>query len=492
MFLLVAVIFFISLIWFNRDKRYLPPGPIGLPIIGNLPYFILCKKEAPEAFGNLAKRNGPIIYVRFGAMEAIVLNDFKTIQEAMNHPDLQDRPEQKTFESKKIKDAVGGKAEGIAMASGKAWKHQRKFLVNTFRDFGVGKSRFEDSVAMEAAAMMAAIREKNNLPFDPQILFSNAFSNIICSVTFGKRFEYYDPKFERLLALVLRQFEVIGGAAVLAAFPILGKFEFGPIKEVTKNTLEFINFFQNIINDHKSKFDENNINDVIDAYMLEMRSSEVNGSPDPEVFNEKNLGALVGDLFFAGIDSSVSSLRWALVYFLINPEVQVKVQTELDDVIGRDRMPRWEDRSRLPYVEATIAEIQRIGTVAAIGGTHAARKDVTFRGYTIPKGIAVIPNVYAVMRNPVLWPKPLEFKPERFLDENGKFTKPEHFIPFNIGPRKCPGEQLAKMELFIFLTHLLHKFTFYQPEDTPAPSTDGKMGLTFKPPPFQVSLRERD
>lgn len=63
---------------------------------------------------------------------------------------------------------------------------------------------------------------------------------------------------------------------------------------------------------------------------------------------------------------------------------------------------------------------------------------------------------------------------------------------FFSGPRKCPGEQLAKMELFIFLTHLLHKFTFYQPEDTPAPSTDGKMGLTFKPPPFQVSLMERD
>lgn len=61
---------------------------------------------------NLSKRNGPIIYVRLGAMKAVVLNNFETINEAMHHPDLQDRPEQKSFESKKIRDAIGGKAEG--------------------------------------------------------------------------------------------------------------------------------------------------------------------------------------------------------------------------------------------------------------------------------------------------------------------------------------------------------------------------------------------
>lgn len=319
------------------------------------------------------------------------------------------------------------------MSSGNAWKQQRKFLINTFREFGVGKSSFEVAVAMEADAMMSVLRGKKNGSFDPQIMFSNAFSNIVCSVTFGKRFEYNDPKFERLLGLVLRQFEAMGGAAVLAAFPILGKFEIGPLKEVTQNTLEFISFFQNIINDHKDRFDGKNIDDVVEAYMAQIKSSEATGSPDPEVFNERNLGAVVGDLFFAGIDSSVSSLRWAIAYFLLHPEIQLKIQKELDDVIGRDRMPRWGDRTRLPYVEATIAEVQRIGTVAAIGGTHAASRDVTLRGYTIPKGVAVIPNVYAVMRDPVLWPEPLEFKPQRFLDENGKFFKPEHFIPFNTG-----------------------------------------------------------
>lgn len=319
------------------------------------------------------------------------------------------------------------------MASGKAWKDQRKFLINTFRGFGIGKSSFEDAVAMEAEAMMKVMREKKDVPFDPQIMLSNALSNIICSVTFGKRFEYNDPKFDRLLALVLRQFEVMGSATILGAFPILSKFEFGPIKEVLKNIKEFVQFFQNIINDHKLTFNDKDINDIIDAYLSEIHSSDRTGSPDPEVFNERNLGAVVGDLFFAGIDSSVSSLRWALVYFIINPHLQAQFQEELDRVVGRDRMPRWEDRTKLPFVEATIAEVQRIGTVAAIGGTHAASKDVNIFGYTIPGGVAVIPNVYAVMRDPGLWPEPLEFRPQRFLDKEGNFCKPDYFIPFNTG-----------------------------------------------------------
>ncbi|KAJ8020776.1 Cytochrome P450 2J2 [Holothuria leucospilota] len=490
---LLGIAVFLIVSWlFRLRHQNLPPGPRGYPIVGNIPYFASCKKEFPEALMELSKQYGNVIFVSFGASKAVVLNDINSIQEAMNHPDLQDRPKQSPGMAEKFAKITGGKSEGIAMASGKAWKYQRKFLINTFRGFGIGKSSFEDAVAMEADAMIKVMREKKDVPFDPQIMLSNALSNIICSVTFGKRFEYNDPKFDRLLSLVLRQFEVMGSATVLAAFPILSRFEFGPIKEVLKNVKEFVQFFQSIINNHKSSFNEKDINDIIDAYLSEILSSDRTGSPDPEVFNERNLGAVVADLFFAGIDSSVSSLRWALVYFIINPHLQAQFQEELDRVVGRDRMPRWENRTKLPFVEATIAEVQRIGTVAAIGGTHAASKDVNIFGYTIPDGIAVIPNVYAVMRDPELWPEPLEFRPQRFLDEKGNVCKPDYFIPFNTGPRQCPGEQLAKMELFIFLTHLLHRFTFFKPENSPPPSTDGKMGITFKPPPFEMCFKERD
>ena len=110
-----------------------------------------------------------------------------------------------------------------------------------------------------------------------------------------------------------------------------------------------------------------------------------------------------------------------------------RVQEEIDNVIGRDRMPSMKDKQDMPYVEATILEIQRLSEVVPFGVPHSVLEDVEFKGYTIPKGTTVMSNLYAVHRDERVWDEPDRFDPSRFLDENGRIIRKEQLIPFCIG-----------------------------------------------------------
>lgn len=120
-------------------------------------------------------------------------------------------------------------------------------------------------------------------------------------------------------------------------------------------------------------------------------------------------------------------------------------------------------------------------------------RDVTLNGYTIPAGAQIVPLLYAVHMDPELWDEPEEFRPSRFLDSNGKLaSEPKHFMPFGFGKRMCLGEMLARMELFIFFTSLMHAFDLKLPEGASLPSLTGNFGITLSPDPYEVCLLPRN
>ena len=271
-------------------------------------------------------------------------------------------------------------------------------------------------------------------PFDPRLPVSNAFSNIICSLVFGRRYQYSDPHFRMLLDMLDECFRLAGAGGVFSMLPA-AKYVFFPIQwQILANIKSFTDFIGDIIKEHRAHLDPNNLNDFLDCYLNEVQQNKEQGIQTK--VNDSNVMFTVVNLFVAGTETSTSTLRWTLLYLVAYPDVQRKVQQELDQVVGRGRMPRVSDRSKLPYTEATFSEACRLACATPFGLPHCASKNTTLKGYSVPQGSILIPNMWAVHNNPDVWSKPKDFRPERFLDEEGQYVKQESLIPFGIGKLK--------------------------------------------------------
>lgn len=117
--------------------------------------------------------------------------------------------------------------------------------------------------------------------------------------------------------------------------------------------------------------------------------------------------------------------------------------------------------------------------------------DVNLNGFTIPAGAQIVPLLHAVHMDPELWAEPNDFRPARFITAEGKVTRPEYFMPFGVGRRMCLGDVLAKMELFLFFSSIMHSFDIKLPDGDKLPNLKGNAGITITPDSFKVCLIQR-
>nr|XP_020016190.1 cytochrome P450 2J2-like [Castor canadensis] len=369
------------------------------------------------------------------------------------------------------------------MSNGQIWKEQRRFTVTMLKNFGLGKKSLEQRIQEEAQHLVEAIEEEKGKPFDPHYKINNAVSNIISSITFGERFEYQDDRFQELLRLLdeITCLEASLVCQLYNVFPWIMKFIPGPHQTLFSNWEKLKLFVSQIIEQHKRDWNPDKTRDFIDAYLKEM---EKDTDKTTSCFHEENLIYSTLDLFFAGTETTSTTLRWGLLYMGLYPEVQEKVQAEIDSVIGQEKLPSLVDRASMPYINAVIHEVLRMGNILPLSVPREVTVDTTLAGYHLPKGTMILTNLTALHRDPKEWATPDTFNPEHFL-ENGQFKKKESFLPFSMGKRACLGEQLAKSELFIFFTYLLQKFTF-KPLKNEKLSLRFRVGLTISPDTYHI------
>lgn len=455
---LLAIFVFVLLRLLGRkqsQQQSLPPGPAGLPIVGNL--FQVDRKAPYKTVLKLSKSYGPVIALNMGLQRAVFLVGYDAVKEA-----LVDQAD----------DFIGRgplpflnkitKGHGLVISNGERWRQLRQFTLSTLRDFGMGRKGMEQWIQEESAYLVERIKTIKGEPFDPTYFLSGTVSNVICCLVFGQRFSYDDKRFLHLLQIISQTLISISSpwAMLYNVFPRLLELLPGDHHKTFAGIEELRKFVTEKVQEHKDTLDTNSPRDYIDCFLIR-------GLKEKDIiteFNHENLISTVFNLFLGGTETTSSTIRFALSVLIKYPEIQEKMQQEIDSVIGQERFPFMEDRKSLHFVDAVLHEVQRFMDIVPMGAPHFALHNITFRGYTIPKGTMIFPMLHSVLKEEKQWTSPFSFNPQHFLDHNGNFKKNPAFLPFSAGKRACVGESLARMEIFLFMVTLLQRFTFTCPE----------------------------
>ncbi|XP_056384387.1 cytochrome P450 2J6-like isoform X2 [Hyla sarda] len=325
--------------------------------------------------------------------------------------------------------------------------------------------------------------------YDPHFVLDNAVSNIICFIVFGRRYDYDETVFRNILNLVHEHMKNATGfwAQLYNAFGFVQYLPL-PHKKIFRNVKIVFGFLGEVLEEHKRTRVPGQPRDYIDCYLEEMDKDQDGRNSS---FDAENLFTCMVDLFVAGTETTSSTLEWSLLYMMMNPDIQEKCREEIDKIRGDREHLNYEDRLEMPYTQAVLQEVQRFASVVPLGVVHAPIKDMQLNGYTIPKGTFVITDLSSLHYDESQWKYPHEFNPENFLDKDGELKKVDSFLPFSAGPRVCLGENLARMEIFLFFTTMLTHFEFHLPNPHSPPDLTPVFGISHAPKRFKMKLVPR-
>ncbi|KAM9197413.1 LOW QUALITY PROTEIN: cytochrome P450 2C18-like [Dugong dugon] len=405
--------------------------------------------------------------------------------------------------------AVGektNKVPGVFFSTGNAWKEIRRFSLMTLRNFGMGKRSTEDRVQEEACCLVEELRKTNASQCDPTFILGCAPCNVICSIIFQKLFEYTDQDFLNLIEKLDESTQILSSPwiqereltyllwctgiypqNVELSFMICNTFsilmDYFPCShnKFLNNSAYIKSYVLEKVKEHQESLNINNPRDFIDCFLIKMKQEKHNQQSE---FITENLITTVSDLFQAGTETTSTTLR-GLLLLMKNPKVSAKIQEEIDRVVSH-WSPRMQDRGSMPYTDAALQEIQRYTDLVTTNLPRAVTHDIKFRNYLISKGTTILTSLSSVLHDNKEFPNPEMFDPGHFLDESGNFKKSDYFMSFSAGKRICLGEGLAHMELFLFLTTILQKFTLkplVDPKDIDI--TPVVNGFASVPPKYQ-------
>ncbi|XP_053320488.1 cytochrome P450 1A1 [Spea bombifrons] len=488
--LLVALVTFaVIYLLLKSFKRKIPlgtksvPGPMPYPLIGNL----LQLSENPHlSLTKMSETYGDVLQIQIGTKPVLVLSGLETLKQALlKQGDVfAGRPDLFTF--RLIGD---GQSLTFSSDSGEVWRARRRLATNALKTFASSSSSsssgtclVEEHIAKESEYLIKKFQEliEEKGEFDPYRYVVVSVANVICGMCFGKRYNHDDEEFLSVVNLT-DEFGAAAASGNPADFiPILQYLPSRSMKAFVDINKKFMAFISKIVLEHYKTFDKNCVRDITDSLIYHSQEKKVDENSNVQLTDQKIVN-IVNDLFGAGFDTVTTALSWSLMYLVAHPEIQEKIQNELDQVIGRERKPRLSDRSQLPYTEAFILEMFRHSSFLPFTIPHCTTSDTVLNGYFIPKGICVLINQWQVNHDPKIWNDPYSFNPDRFLMADGTLNKNDidKVMVFGLGKRRCLGEAIGRMEVFLFLTTLLQQMKFFKQEGEKL-DMSAKYGLTMK------------
>lgn len=483
----VFILIVVFILKARKKPKNFPPGPPKWPIIGTYALSPLnqTKDNHRVIVANMVADHGPTIGTFVGASPVIYLQDPVMTRKLFSMEVFSGRVNSTGF---RLARSPNGKAKpyGILFTDGDMWHGQRRFSLKTLKDLGFGRTNSESIIQEEASLLVDFLSENSTQDFGMKSTMNIPVINVLWRMVASKRFQMDDSDALEIMAALTTQF---GTSSAFRRFLTMlpGSNRLVPaltgFKKFRALLDRLFSMFRESIKEHKDTIDQSAPRDFIDYYLMEISRS------NKEEFSEDQLLVIILDLFLAGAETTSTSLKWAILFMILNPEAQDKCRAEIERVVG-SRQPNLADMEKLVYCQATILEIQRLSCTVPSSLNHRVMADTNIDGFFFPKDSIVIANFYYMMTSSSFWEEPSAFKPERFI-KNGQVQKDlPQMMPFSVGRRVCMGDSLAKNELSIFFTHMVQRLRFSPPLHNKLPSTEEfRTGVTTIPDDYFVHIQ---
>ena len=493
-FSILVTIFFISFyvyrhLFLRKGKRY-PPGPWGLPVFGHLPFF---GSYPPQTFQKWQKTYGDVFRIRMGSWETIVLNGYTAVRDAMDRKDdvFSSRPQFFSFQVvKKYND--GHDALGF-MPFNQTYMQLRKEHTKALNKFTHNNAQYTEEIVLEEAETLAnEFLAWKGEPHHIDESIHLSIGTIIYQIIYGRgRNVRDDESFKVSVEMSNELVKFIGKGNPIDIMPWLRFVLPWKVSKFLKISEKAANTRFEGVKDHVETFDLNDIrDDLVDRFIA--ANYPDSSQDETQALTKQCLLRSVTGLTGAAVETTSTSMEWLVIYMTAYPDVQRRVQNEIEEVVGSGRRVVLSDKSTLCFTEATILEVLRITTPVKFSLPHCTLDDTKLNGYDIDRDTVVMVNLHSVHHDKDYWGNPEEFQPDRFLTKERTLDveRSNRVIPFGVGRRRCIGDHLAKLELFLLFSNVMQICTF-SPTDGEPMDLMPIPGLVYHPKHMRVVVNER-
>lgn len=428
------------------------PGPPGLPVTGLLHVF--SGSEAHRVLAKLARRWDAVGLMAFsvGLTRFVVSSDPETAKGILSCSAFADRPVKES-----AYELLFHRAMGFA-PYGEYWRNLRRIsATHLFSPKRIAAFEgFRRDICLKMMDEIRGLMVENGEVEVKKVLHFGSLNNVMMTV-FGRSYDFDEGGvgFE-LEKLVREGYELLGTFNWSDHFPLLGLLDLQGVRKRCRRLASKVNVFVGkIIEEHRAKrvggLSLNGVGDFVDV-LLDLEKEDK--------LTDSDMIAVLWEMIFRGTDTVSILLEWILARMVLHPEIQSKAQSEIDAMVGNSRPVSDSDIPNLPYVQSIVKESLRVHPPGPLlSWARLATDDVHIGDTLVPAGTTAMVNMWAITHDEKVWPEPLEFKPERFMDTDISIMGSDlRLAPFGSGRRVCPGKSMGLATVHLWLAQLLQSF----------------------------------
>ncbi|XP_008787550.2 cytochrome P450 78A5-like isoform X2 [Phoenix dactylifera] len=453
----------------SRAPRSIP-GPPGIVLA-------LAGTAAHRALAGLARTLGAARLMAFsvGFTRFIVSSHPDTAKEILNSSAFADRPIKES-----AYELLFHRAMGFA-PFGEYWRNLRRIsathLFSPRRVVAFGGHRL--AIGAQMVEEIKALMRTDGVVEVKRLLHFGSLNNVMMSV-FGKIFDFGKGEGLELEGLVKEGYELLGVFNWSDHLPLLGWMDLQGVRKRCRGLVERVNVFVGkIVEEHRRRRIDRGVpnedGDFVDV-LLDLEKEET--------LSDSDMVAVLWEMIFRGTDTVAILLEWIMARMVLHPDIQSKVQSEMDAVVGNSRLVSDSDIPNLPYLQSVVKESLRMHPPGPLlSWARLAIHDVHVGDHFIPAGTTAMVNMWAITHDERIWADPNEFRPERFMAEDVSILGSDlRLAPFGSGRRVCPGKALGLATVHLWLAQLLQSFKWVPSDGGVDLSECLKMSLEMKCP----------